>query len=133
DLRSLFPADSLVTGHSDRRRKSSGHLSDADRTQARVILQGQYESLRTGILAAILQAYGAATPQPGVLETGSTDQVLWSLEHAHQPSTPGGPTLDRALAQTITDAWDSTYPEHPVFVPADQPVTVRELAPVAAH
>ena len=133
DLRTLVILDYLLTGHGDRWRNYSDHLSEADRTQAKVILQGQYESLRAGILAAILQAYGAATPQPGVLETGSTDQVLWSLEHAHQPSTPGGPTLDRALAQTITDAWDSTYPEHPVFVPADQPVTVRELEAVVEH
>lgn len=133
DLRTLVILDYLLTGTGDRWRNYSDHLSEADRTQAKVILQGQHDQLRTGILAAILQAYGAASAQPGILTDGTGDQVLWTLEHAHQPATPGGPTLDRALAQTITDAWDSTYPEHPAFTPADQPVTVRELDAVVDH
>lgn len=133
DLGTLVILDYLLTGHGDRWRNYSDHLSEADRTQAKVILQGQYETLRAGILAAVLQAYGAATPQPGILTEGSGDQVLWSLDQGHQPRTPGGPTLDRALAQTIAEAWDSTYPEHPIFMPTDQPVTVRELDAVVEH
>ncbi|MGO1198584.1 MAG: DUF6079 family protein [Dermabacteraceae bacterium] len=133
DLSTLVILDYLLTGHGDRWRNYSDHLSEADRTQAKVILQGQHETLRAGILAALLQAYGAATPQPGILTEGSGDQVLWSLDQGHQPRTPGGPTLDRALAQTITEAWDSTYPEHPAFVPEDQVVTVRELDAVVEH
>lgn len=133
DLGTLVILDYLLTGHGDRWRNYSDHLSEADRTQAKVILQGQYETLRAGILAAVLQAYGAATPQPGILTEGSGDQVLWSLDQGHQPRTPGGPTLDRALAQTIAEAWDSTFPEHPAFVPEDQVVTVRELDGVVEH
>lgn len=133
DLRTLVVLDYLLTGHGDRWRNYSDHLSEADRSQAKVILQGQYETLRSGIIAAILQAYGAATAQPGVLMDGAGEQVLWSLERGHEPRTPGGPTLDRALAQTIADAWDSTFPEHPAFVPEDQVVTVRELDAVVEH
>ncbi|PCC40691.1 hypothetical protein CIK66_02685 [Brachybacterium alimentarium] len=133
DLGTLVILDYLLTGHGDRWRNYSDHLSEADRTQAKVILQGQYETLLGGIRDALLQAYGAATPQPGVLTEGSGDQVLWSLDQGHQPRTPGGPTLDRALAQTIAEAWDSTFPEHPTFVPEDQAVTVRELEAVVEH
>lgn len=133
DLGTLVILDYLLTGHGDRWRNYSDHLSEADRTQAKVILQGQYETLRAGIFAAVLQAYGAATPQPGILTEGSSDQVLWSLDQGYQPRTPGGPTLDRALAQTIAEAWDSTYPEHPAFMPQDQVVTVRELDAVVEH
>lgn len=133
DLRTLVILDYLLTGQGDRWRSYSDHLSEADRTQAKVILQGQHDTLRTGIINALLQAYGAATPQPGVLTEGSGDQVLWSLDRVHQPRTPGGPTLSRALEQTISEAWDSTYPEHPVFTPEDQPVTPRELDAVIEH
>ncbi|GAA1485108.1 DUF6079 family protein [Brachybacterium fresconis] len=133
DLRTLVILDYLLTGHGDRWRNYSDHLSEADRSQAKVILQGQRDNLRAGILTALLQAYGAATAQPGILTEGSGDQVLWSLDQGHQPRTPGGPTLDRALAQTITEAWDSTFPEHPAFAPEDQVVTVRELDAVAEH
>lgn len=133
DLGTLVILDYLLTGHGDRWRNYSDHLSEADRTQAKVILQGQYETLRAGILAAVLQAYGAATPQPGILTEGSSDQVLWSLDQGHQPRTPGGPTLDRALAQIIAEAWNSTFPEHPAFTPEDQVITVRELDAVVEH
>ncbi|MCT2260556.1 DUF6079 family protein [Brachybacterium muris] len=133
DLRRLVILDYLLTGHGDRWNNYANHLSEADKSQARVILEGQRDALREGIRSAILQAYGAASPQPGVLTEESADHVLLSLSREHSPAMPGGPTLDRALAQTIEGAWEATYPEHPAFAPADQVVTVKELTAVVEH
>lgn len=133
DLGRLVILDYLLTGHGDRWTNHANHLSEADQSQARVILESQRNALRDGIRSAMLQAYGAATVEPGTLADTDTDEVLLSLSRQHQPAVPGERTLSGVLEAAIAHAWNDTYPKHPAFLPADRPVTVKELTAVVEH
>lgn len=131
ELRRLVVLRWLLTGDEHWKRYSN-HLSEADRTQSRVILEGQSATLHEELITAVTQAYGAAAPTDLIARDG-VSQVLWSLDTGHQPQTPGGPTLDKAFQQIVASAWDSRYPEHPTFSPSDEPLRLVELQAVVEN
>lgn len=131
DLRRLVVLRWLLNGD-EHWKQYSDHLSETDRTQSKVILEGQRATLHDDLLSAITQAYGAAAPSDLIARDG-VSQVLWSLDAGHQPQTPGGPTLDKAFQQVIGSAWDSIYPDHPTFPPSDEPLRLVELQAVVEH
>lgn len=133
-LQKLVVLNWLLTGHGDRWRQYSDHLSEGDRTQAKVILEGQYATLRQELSTAITQAYGATTASSALVHTDGTDQVLWSLDNqAQAPSSLGGPTVDKAFDQIVTTAWDQTYSEHPRFTPDSGVFRASDLKNLLAH
>ncbi|SFV21876.1 DUF6079 family protein [Micrococcus terreus] len=133
-LQKLVVLDWLLTGHGDRWRQYSDHLSDADRTQAKVILEGQHATLRKELSTAITQAYGALPASSSLVQTDGTDTVLWSLDiQAQAPTSLGGPTLAQAFDQIVAAAWDQTYPEHPRFAPDGGVFRASDLKNLLAH
>lgn len=133
-LQKLVVLDWLLTGHGDRWRQYSDHLSEADRTQAKVILEGQYATLRQELSTAVTQAYGAIPASNSLVQTDGTDTVLWSLDtQAQAPSRLGGPTLAQAFDQIVTAAWDQTYPDHPRFAPDSGLIRANDLKNLLAH
>jgi len=82
----------------------------------------------------VQEAYGAAAPSVGTLaDDAGHDRVLVSLDRAFSPAAPVGADLNAAFGNLLDQAWESSYPGHPLFEPPDVAVTVRELAAVYAH
>lgn len=123
----------LLGGNGDRWRAHSDHLPEGQRKVAQVTLDAQRQTLRSTLTDAIAQAYGVASPHGDVLAPGPSSLVLWSLETAHKPQTPGGPTIERAVGQILQAAWDDTYPEHPRFEPGGQVITAKDAAALIDH
>lgn len=133
DLRRYVILDWLLSSD-DRWTNHANHLSEADRLTAKTILQSQHSTLRDGLVKALQQAYGAASPVPGTLqEDDGRDKVLYSLDPTFEPAPPVGATLGSAFLHLATMAFDATYPEHPRFEPGDAEVRAAELRAVLAH
>lgn len=95
--------------------KYSRHLAVQDRTTARLHLDSNREQLRSKLITALRQAYGATSPIQGNLAPGQDHRVVTSLHQAVTVPTPEGPSLSHAFRQITQSAWDQTYPEHPHF------------------
>lgn len=133
DLRRYVILDWLLSSD-DRWTNHANHLSEADRLTAKTILQSQHSTLRDGLVKALQQAYGAASPVPGTLqEDDGRDKVLYSLDPTFEPAPPVGATLGSAFLHLASMAFDATYPEHPRFEPGDAEVRAAELKAVLAH
>lgn len=133
DLRRLVVLDWLLTGSEDRWNQYSRHLSETDRNVAKEILQGQRRSLHDQLLKAIAQAYGVAEPQTGVLQEGASAQIVWSLDRSFTPTLATNRPMKDAFTSLVTDAFDTLYPDHPEFEPADQEVRIPQLQLVLKH
>ncbi|WP_322753649.1 DUF6079 family protein [Frankia sp. Cas3] len=134
NLRRLVVLEWLFTGPGDRWTSHCDHLSEADRMEARAILASQRTALRSQIQAALQQAYGAASPVPGVLvDDLAHDRVLDSFDpRLGGPAEPVGADLHAAFVNLIDQVFTASYPAHPRFEPGDVDVRTRELAIVAA-
>jgi hypothetical protein len=134
-LRRLVILEWLFTGPGERWAASSDHLAEAGRMEARAILASQRSALRSQIQAALQQAYGAATPVPGVLVGDAAhDRVLHSFDRGlGNPAEPVGADLRAAFANLVDQAFTASYPAHPRFEPGEVEVRPRELATVAAY
>jgi hypothetical protein len=131
ELGRLVILDWVLGGPGDRWTQNANHLSEADRVQARTILESQQESLRDRLRRAIQEAYGAATPTPGTLESDEAhDRVLVSLHPQLSPAAPVGHDLAAAFRNLIDQAFSATYPGHPRFEPEDRDVRLAELTAV---
>ena len=134
DVRRLVILDWLLGGSGERWTTHADHLSEVDRVQARAILESHRTALREGLRRAVQEAYGAAVPTPGTLvDDAAHDRVLVSLSPAFTPAAPVGADLAAAFRNLLDQAWQSTYPGHPQFEPADVAVSPRDLAAVYAH
>ncbi|WP_336820102.1 phage resistance protein [Gordonia sp. MMO-8] len=103
-------------------------LAEADRPAARSILQQQQAQVRLQIMSAIQVAYGvAAATGDGSGEFPPGQPPLRSMHASFDVQTPIGTTLGEAVNRLIGDAYDSLYPDHPDFTPADKVITRREL------
>ena len=66
------------------------------------------------------QAYGAASPRPGVLaDDEGHDRTLICLDRSFAPANPVGATLAAAFEHLVSQALEATYPGHPTFEPGD--------------
>ena len=134
EVRRLVILDWLLGGARERWTGYADHLSEADRIQAKAILESQRTALREGLRRAIQECYGAAAPSPGTLAPGgSDDRILVSLDPSFSPAAPVGADLGAAFGNLVDQAFSATYPGHPRFEPGDVEVTVRDLAAVYSH
>lgn len=132
DLSRLVILDWLLSG-TERWSAHADHLSEGDRVQARAILESQRATLREQLAHAVQQAYGAATSVNGtLLDDAGHDRVLVSLDRSFNPAAPVGADLGAAFENLTDQAFSSSYPAHPRFEPAGEPVRTRELTQVAA-
>lgn len=133
DLRRLVILDWLLTGSDERWNQYSHHLSDSDRGVAKEMLQSQRRLLHDQLRKAVAQAYGVATPQAGVVQEGTGNQVLWSLDRGFDPQLATNRPMKDAFTHLVAEAFDATYPGHPEFEPSDQEVRVPQLQQVLRH
>jgi len=134
EVRRLVILDWLLGGPGERWTGYADHLSEADRVQARAILESQRIGLRNKLRRAIQECYGAAAPTPGNLAPGPSDErVLVSLHSGFSPAAPVGADLGAAFGNLVDQAFAAVYPGHPRFEPPDVEVTVRDLSAVYAH
>ncbi|MFB9299576.1 DUF6079 family protein, partial [Kibdelosporangium philippinense] len=120
----------LFSGPGERWQNNADHLSETDRAQARGILESQYAGLKERITRVMQQAYGAAAPEPGGLDTSSPHDVLMTLSRDFSLAEPVGANLGQAFDNLIDQVFRSSYPAHPDFEPGDTEVTVRQLTVV---
>lgn len=133
ELGRLVILDWLLGGSGERWTAHSDHLAEADRVQARIILETQRDSLRQRLRRAVQEAYGAATATPGTLERlDGHDRVLFSLHREFDPAAPVGHDLAAAFANLVEQAFAATFPGHPRFEPEEREVTRADLAAVLA-
>ena len=133
ELGRLVVLDWLLGGPGERWTSHADNLAEADRVQARAILESQRDSLRDRLRRAVQEAYGAATPTPGTLEDDEGhDRVLVCLHPELDPAAPVGHDLAAAFANLVDQAFTATYPAHPRFEPEDREVRPAELAAVLA-
>ena len=131
ELGRLVILDWLLGGSGERWTSHSNHLAEADRPQARMILENQRASLRERMRRAVQEAYGAATATPGTLEINEGhERVLASLHPELNPAAPVGHDLAAAFSNLIEQAFAATFPGHPRFEPEDREVRPNELAAV---
>lgn len=133
ELGRLVILDWVLGGPGDRWTSHANHLAEADRVQARIILESQRDALRERMRQAVQEAYGAARPTPGTLEADEAhDRVLISLYPELSPAEPVGHDLAAAFANLVDQAYSAVYPGHPHFEPEDREVRSGELAAVVA-
>jgi hypothetical protein len=134
ELRRLVILNWLLDGSPERWQGAADHLNETDRALARSILESQRNTLRRSLDDAVQQAYGAASPRPGVLlDEGSHERTLFSFERLFAPANPVGATLGQAFENLLGQAFEAVYPAHPHFEPGDVEVKVRDLKVVAAY
>ncbi|GAB2480474.1 hypothetical protein GCM10027030_13110 [Luteococcus sediminum] len=133
ELRRLGVLDWLL--ENDKRwRDHSDHLSEADRASARAILAAQRDSLRAGLRETLKQVYGITEAQPGVIDPAErTPRLISSFDPVYAPDGVSGTGFQTAKDSLLRGAYDATYPDHPKFVPEDEPVKTSELNLVAQH
>ncbi|MFJ5594782.1 hypothetical protein ACIQCG_34210 [Streptomyces noursei] len=131
DLGRLVILDWLLGGPGDRWTSHANHLAEADRVQAKIILESQRDALRNRVSRALQQAYGASAAIPGTLEAEEGhDRVLLSLDPEFTPAAPVGHDLGAAFGNLIEQAFTATFPGHPRFEPEDREVRANEITAV---
>ncbi len=134
ELSRLVKLEWVLGGTGDRWTAAAQHLSEGDRVAARAILESQRGALRERLRSVVQQAYGAAAVTPGTLvEDPGHDRVLISLDPSFDAARPVGADLRSAFADLLDRAFATSAPGHPRFEPAEQEVTVRELATVLRY
>jgi hypothetical protein len=104
ELRRLVILNWLLDGSPERWQGAADHLNETDRALARSILESQRNTLRRSLDDAVQQAYGAASPRPGVLlDEGSHERTLFSFERLFAPANPVGATLGQAFENLVRD------------------------------
>lgn len=114
DLGRFVVLEYLLSGN--RLDENAGHLSPADRREARATLKNQRDQLEQRVRAALKQAYGIAQGASDSLNTSHTlDDNFQSLASGLQLQPPPGgsfkDSIDHLLGQAL--AWQ--YPAHPHF------------------
>ena len=128
----LAKVNYLLGGTGDRLNALAADWPVADRQQGRIYLQQRQTQLRGGLLNALKQAYGAATPQAGDVIEDSVD-VLQTLDEALQVGEPRGGTLREAFDNLTGELLAWAYPGTPAMPEDEKPVTRAELAKVLEY
>lgn len=139
ELGRLVILDWLLGGPGERWTEAANRLSETDRVQAKTILENLRDTLTERVRAAVQQAYGAGSGDPGAVDKDPAhDRILVSLDPAFQPAAPVGHDLGAAFGNLVEQAFTATYPGHPRFEPENREVRPVEIAAVlnaihAAH
>jgi hypothetical protein len=125
-LGELVVLDHVLTG--DRFQQFAGHLSAADKTNARGDLENQRARLREGVRAAIDQAYGVATDDPAVVDTSlplaDRFPTLWPDMTVRPPVAS---TLGDAFGKLLDQLLTHDHPAHPAFETEVRPADLRKV------
>ncbi|WP_329787392.1 PglY protein [Lentzea sp. DG1S-22] len=117
----------------DRLDDYASHLSADDRIRVRHQLQAQRDNLTSQLAVALQQLYGIAKPEASTVgsEVGDDGHVL-SLLPSHKPRLHGGAGFEYNLLALADGMFDTLYPKHPDFDPADsrKAITTGELRTV---
>lgn len=129
DVGKLYLLEYLLTG--ERFEQAARGLNPGDREPARQALDNNRRSLRTRVLDALHQAYGAAAANAENVETQiQASEVFTSLVPGLSIQPPVAPSLRGALDSALRQGLDHQYPDHPEFQPTDSEVSRRELTTV---
>jgi hypothetical protein len=108
----------FLLSNDDRLRDYSGHLSLADRAEAKTILTNQRDQLRERLRRALRMAYGVMIPESGILDEAlilEKEQQFQSLEATITIRPPAVADLRSALDNLIEQGLDGQFPGHPKF------------------
>lgn len=132
DLALLVKLDWLFTDTSgDRWNENSNHLGATEQQQARGILENQYSGTMTSFHNLLKQAYGVEPADPKRISSESQQfDVLTSLSRDFRPRMPPASGLEDAFAKVVNSAYSATYPQHPLFEPEAEELTVRSFETV---
>jgi len=121
DLGRLVQLEHLLGGSGERFDSNADHLSATDQVQARAILENLRASTRERLRGVLQQAYGAAAPVRGDVDTtGNEERALVSLDPSFPVQDPVGATLAAAFGNLADQMLRHAYPAHPGFQP-DRP------------
>ncbi len=127
ELGELVILDWLL-GPGDRFQQHADHMAEADRPQARLLLENRQRNLRERLARAVQECYGAAALTPGTVDVDPNHQrVLESLDPGFAPQSPVGTDLGAAFGNLVDQAFMSLFPAHPLFVPSDREVRPAEI------
>ena len=111
----------------DRFQQHADHLAEADRPQARLMLENRRQSLHQRLARAVQECYGAAKPTPGTVDVNTgQERVLVSLDPGFDVQEPVGTDLAAAFANLIDQSFTSLFPAHPDFQPRDREIRPNE-------
>jgi hypothetical protein len=128
DLGRLVLLEHLLGGNGERFDANADHLSATDKAHAKVILENLRTSTRERLRGVLQQAYGAAAPVRGDVDTGGDeDRVLISLDVAFTVQNPVGATLEVAFGNLVDQMLRYVYPAHPDFQPDRPELRVGDL------
>jgi len=119
-------------GNGDRLNTLAADWSVADRQQGKVYLQQRQQQVRTSLLAALKQAYGAAKPEPADVEDDSIG-VLHTLAQGLRLGDPRGGTLRTAFENLTAELLEWAYPGKPHLPDDERAITRGEVAKVLQY
>lgn len=118
-----------VGGAGERLNTLAADWPQADRQQGRVYLLQRQTQLRDGLITALKQAYGAASPQPSDVHPDSVG-VLHTLADGLRIGDPRGGTLADAFRNLTGELLDWSYPGSPALPVDEKPLARADLAKV---
>jgi hypothetical protein len=116
-------------GPVDRLSTLAADWSLADRQQGKVYLQQRQQQLRSSLLEALREAYGAAKKQMSDVEEDSIG-VLHTLADGLRLGDPRGGTLKDAFFNLTGELLAWSYPGKPALPDDEKPITRGEIAKV---
>jgi len=126
DLGKLVVLDFLLTGN--QLDAHASHLSALDRSQAKEILKSQRDALRTGVVNALLSAYGVTTQfRDRIDESHGLDTNLYTLASGLTLASPVGANFTEALDHVMGQAFQWQYPAHPAFEGDVKPAALKKV------
>jgi len=102
----------------------ASHLNADSRARARLLLEGQRESLTKTVKAALKQAYGLADKKPNDVELGHDDH-LEALREVPDLRLAFGQSMHDAARSIAAELLAHQYPSHPDLDPENTGVAVR--------
>ena len=115
DLGTLVKLDEVLKSD-DSLRQHANHLSDFDRSQARISLDNRRSQLRNKVIRHLEGAYGADSADPGAVdETHSLAEHFQSLDPSFTPRPPAGMSLKDAFEQLLGQLLAGQFPGSPEF------------------
>ena len=114
DLGRLVLLDQVLSGN--RLNEYGGHLSQAEREQARVLLVNQRDQMRQRVKNHLLAAYGISKIDDKAIDTShELDEHFLSLNPHLKLQPPVGAGFKDCLEHLFAQALEHQYPDHPRF------------------
>ncbi len=119
-------------GTGDRLSTLAADYSTNERAQGKVYLQQRQQQLRSALISALKQAYGAAKPDPGVVQTDDV-RILHTLSDGLHLGDPIGGTLAEAFRHLTGQLLRWSYPGKQVLPEEERVVTPAEMTKVLKY